>query len=118
MSPFGVLLDFKEALAKGFTNVFPNTHVFGDFFHMIQANVKHIGQLGLKSLVKFIVRGLRTLWHAATKEEFDREVKTFLEELDRRAPRYTEYFRKNWLERYAPEKWASFGRPKDAPSGN
>lgn len=50
MSPRGVLLDFEEALSQGFVKVFPEASVLADFFHMVQANVKKIGQLGFKSV--------------------------------------------------------------------
>lgn len=117
MAPTGVLLDFEEALAKGFTNIFPGTTPFGDFFHFIQANLNHAGQLGLKLITKDIDQRLRELWHASTKEEFDVLAKDYVNYLYRHAPNYANYFRKNWLERYPPEKWASFGRPSDAPAG-
>ncbi len=74
MAPTGVLLDFEEALSKGFTNIFPDALAFGDFFHVVQANVKQAGQLGLKP----IVIGLRKLWHAPSKEKFDNGIVVLL----------------------------------------
>jgi hypothetical protein len=54
-----VYLDFEEALADGFTKVFPNTSVMRDFFHFMQANVKKVLQLGMKPYMSDVVAGLR-----------------------------------------------------------
>jgi hypothetical protein len=97
--------------------VFPNASVQRDMFHFVQANVKQAGQLGLKANVKEIVVDVNVLWYAPTKQDFDREVVQFLDKWDKREPSYSTYFRTNWLNRFPPETWASFGRPSDALSG-
>jgi hypothetical protein len=117
MSPKAVLLDFEEALSEGFIKVFLNAAIQRDMFHFVQANVKQAGQLGLKTNVKEIVVDVNILWYASTKQEFDREVAQFLDKCDKREPSYSTYFRTNWLNRFPPETWASFGRPSDALSG-
>jgi hypothetical protein len=58
-----------------------------------------------------------TMWFARTKTNFDMEVAKFLSKWDQQAPTYAKYFRDNWLDRFPPEEWASFGRPSDYPSG-
>jgi transposase-like protein len=118
IEPQGVYLDFEEALADGFTKVFPNASVRRDLFHFVQANVKKVGQLGMKSDSHEIVVALNLLWHKATKAEFDAYLNEFLDEWDRRAPQYTSYFRSTWLNRYTPAEWASYARPSNARSGN
>ena len=117
MSPLGALLDFEEALSQGFEHVFPEAAVLNDFFHFVQANVKKIGQLGFKSHAHSVVVGVNKLWYARTKANFDKETVEFLAEWDNTVPAYASYFRKNWLKRFKPERWASFGRAGDAPSG-
>jgi hypothetical protein len=71
MRPKYCLLDFEKALAEGFRKAVPDALVLHDFFHFIQANVKKVGQLGMKSDVSDIVADLNTLWYKPTKEEFD-----------------------------------------------
>lgn len=134
MSPKGVLLDFEEALAEGFAKVFPDAATLCDFFHFVrsnlslvifsnyltqvQANVKAIQRLGFKLKSKDVVKGVRSLWYAPTKEEFDSAVAKFLAEWDKDVPAYATYFRRTWLTRYHPEKWASYARADNAPPGN
>lgn len=62
--------------------------------------------------------GVQSLWYAPTKPEFDAAVTKFLTEWDERVPAYATYFRRNWLERFHPETWASYARADDAPSGS
>jgi hypothetical protein len=57
------------------------------------------------------------LWVASTKQDFDKQVTTFIHKWDKEMSSYSAYFRTNWLNRFPPEEWASFGRPSDAPSG-
>jgi hypothetical protein len=75
------------------SNFFPDAAIMTDFFHLIQANVRKAGQLGLKSYAHDIVVGLNVLWDKATKNEFDTNLNEFLDEWDRRAPQYSAYFR-------------------------
>lgn len=133
MSPKGVLLDFEEALSEGFVRVFPDAAVLADFFHFVcsihsfallfinvkkvQANVKAIQKLGFKSRSKDVVKGVQSLWYAPTKKDFDAALGEFLVEWDREISAYATYFRRNWLDRYHPEKWASYARVYNAPSG-
>lgn len=117
MSPKGVLLDFEEALGQAFEHVFPCASVLGDFFHFVQANIRRVGELGHKHLAHDVGEALNKVWYAKTKADFDNEVVQFLEEWEDKVPGYTTYFRNNWLNRYHPEKWASYARADDAPSG-
>jgi hypothetical protein len=118
MDPKYLLLDFKQALSDGFQDVFPNIIITRDRFHFIQANVKHLGKLGLQNLVTEVSQDLGVLWKKPSKEEFDTHLTTFLDKWDRRASQYSEgYFRPNWLSRYPPHEWASYGRSKNTPSG-
>jgi transposase-like protein len=114
MSPKAVLLDFEETLSAAFINVFPAASVQRDLFHLVQANMKQAGQLGLKAHAKEIVIDVNVLWFAPTKQEFDREVAQFLNKWDKKEPSYSTYFRTNWLNRFLPETWASFGRQRCA----
>jgi hypothetical protein len=117
MTPKGVLLDFEEALSQGFTRVFPKAAVYRDFFHYVQANVKRIAELGFKGKASELVADLNKVWYSPTKQQFNETIEWFLHKWDEMVPTYTAYFRNNWLNRYRPEEWASFGRPSDAPSG-
>jgi hypothetical protein len=132
MYPKGVLLDFEEALAEGFAKVFPDAAVLADFFHFvcyslnsipfsnakqIQANVKTIQKLGFKGRSKDVVKGVQSLWYAPTEPKFKEVLKEFLAKWDEEIPAYATYFRRNWLDRYHPEKWASYARADNAPSG-
>jgi hypothetical protein len=110
-------LDFEEALADGFTKVFPNASVMRDFFHFMQANVKKVLQLGMKSCMHDVVTGLRCLWHKPTKSNFDTYLNEFIDEWERKAPQYLSYFRSTWLNRYMPAEWASYARASNARSG-
>jgi hypothetical protein len=83
----------------------------------MQANIKHIEQLGLKSVTKEIVEGLQDLWYAPTKEKFDMILVAFFDTWDKREPTYTSYFQNNWVQHHLPERWALYGRPSDAPAG-
>lgn len=79
--------------------------------------MKEIQKLGFKKRSKDVVKGVQSLWYAPTKEEFDNAVVTFLAQWDSEIPAYATYFRRNWLDRYHPEKWASYARADNAPSG-
>jgi hypothetical protein len=72
MSPKGVLLNFKEVLLQGFTRVFPEAAVYHNFFHFVQANVKHITELGFKSRTKELVVNINTLWYTSMKQQFNK----------------------------------------------
>jgi hypothetical protein len=111
------LVDFEKALNDAIHITFPDVVILNDFFHFIQANVKRVTQLGLKSVVKDIVVDLNTLWYKSTKREFDVYCNQFLDKWDKEAAQYSSYFRSTWLERYSPVRWASYARPSDAPSG-
>jgi hypothetical protein len=105
-----VYLDFEEALSDGFTKVFLNASVMRNFFHFVQANVKKVGQLGMKSDLHDIVIGFNFLWHKATKAEFDTYLNEFLDEWKRKASQYVSYFCSTWLNHYTPAEWASYAR--------
>jgi hypothetical protein len=110
-------LDFEDALSEGFVRVFPTAIICGDFFHLMQANVKKVRQLHLQAMEKDVVNGVRELFYAASKSEFDGAVANFMSAMDARAPTYASYFRRTWLTHYEPERWASFARPPTAPTG-
>ena len=95
-------LNFEEPLVDGFTKVFPIASVRRDFFHFVQANVKKIGQLGMKPDSRKIVVALNVLWHKTTKVEFDNYLNEFLDKWDKQAPQYTSYFHSTWLNHYTP----------------
>lgn len=109
LAPLGVTLDFEEALADGFVRVFPTAIICADFFHLMQANVKKIRQLHLQVMEKDVVNGVRSLFYLQSKSEFDLVLTAFLKDMDEKAPTYATYFRHTWLDRFASEKWASFG---------
>jgi hypothetical protein len=117
LAPLGVALDFEDALAEGFVRVFPNVIICGDFFHLMQANVKKIRQLRLQTMEVDVINGVWELFYAVSKSEFDVGVANFLADMDARAPTYASYFRRTWLTHYDPERWASFGRPPTALTG-
>jgi hypothetical protein len=71
MAPKRVVLDFEEALSQVFVDVFLTATVTRDFFHFVQANVKRVGQLGLKAEAKAVVSDLNLLWYANDKHVFD-----------------------------------------------
>jgi hypothetical protein len=110
-------LDFEDTLSEGFVRVFPTAIVCGDFFHLMQANVKKVRQLHLQAMEKDVVNGVRELFYAASKSEFDVAVANFMSAMDARAPTYASYFWRTWLTHYEPERWASFARPPTAPTG-
>jgi hypothetical protein len=117
LAPARVVLDFENALAESFVRVFPKTIICGDFFHLMQANVKRIRHLHLQSLETDVVNGVCELFYAASKDDFDLSVANFLKDMNECAPNYASYFRHTWLNHYAPEKWASFARPPTASTG-
>jgi hypothetical protein len=117
LAPLGVALDFEDALAEGFVRVFPRAIICGDFFHLMQANVKKIHQLRLQTLETDVINGVCELFYAVTKVDFDGTLDKFLKKMEERAPAYTSYFRRTWLDHYNPEKWALFARPSTAPTG-
>jgi hypothetical protein len=61
MRPKYCLLDFEEALAEALHKTIPDALILHDFFHFIQANVKRVGQLGMKSDASDIIADLNTL---------------------------------------------------------
>jgi hypothetical protein len=118
MDPKYLLLDFEQPLSDDFQNVFPDVIIARDHFHFIQANIKHLGKLGLQNLVTEVSQDLDVLWEKSSKEEFDGHLITFLNKWDKRASQYSEgYFRPNWLSQYPSHEWVSYGRSKDTPSG-
>jgi hypothetical protein len=42
-----LLLNFEQTLSDGFQDIFPDVIIVRDRFHFVQANVKHLGKLGL-----------------------------------------------------------------------
>lgn len=118
MSPKEIHLDFEEALANGFSVVFPSAAILRDFFHFIQANVKKLLQLGLKSNIKSVVADLNTLWYKPTKREFDANLDSFLDKWDKETMGYTPYFRSTWVTRFTPREWASCVRSIASRSGS
>jgi transposase-like protein len=111
------LLDFEEALASAFTAVFPNCTIMRDYFHFKQANLRKLQKIGLSHLRSEVAADLSVIWNADTKKEFDTLLDEFLNKWDRRAPSYTDYFRRVFVGQHPSHTWAAFGRGKDAPSG-
>lgn len=117
MNPHGVLVDFEEALVIAFKAVFDLCSIWHDFFHFQQANVHKLQSMGLSDLRADVSAETRVIWKCSTKTEFDAKTDAFLGKWDEIIPQYTRYFRDTWLKRFPPEEWASFARPKDAPTG-
>lgn len=119
MSPKEIHLDFEEALANGFSAVFPSAAILRDFFHFIQANVKKLNQLRLpRTEISAVVADLNALWYKPTKREFDANLVAFLDKWDEATQGYTPYFRSTWLTRFTPREWASCARSSDSRSGS
>lgn len=118
MDPTGCLLDFEEAMGSAWLQVFPKCAIMRDFFHLQQANTKKMAISGLADLKSEIVQDIRMMWYADTKPEFDAHLVEFLNKWDEKAPTYSDYFRRVWLGQHPPNTWASYARPKTAPSGN
>jgi hypothetical protein len=55
MNPVGCLMDFEEALANVWQEVFPKCTIMRDFFHLQQANTRWAGKHGLTDLRSEIV---------------------------------------------------------------
>jgi hypothetical protein len=124
-------MDFEKALSNAVTSVFgESVGIMRDFFHLKvcdyntfdlsysfkqQAIVKKIDSLGLKDFQNEILRDVDVLWYAESALEFETLSTKIL--LDWRANfrTFADYFQKQWMKN--PSEWASFGRPKDAPSG-
>lgn len=90
---------------------------FLTLFLQVQANMKAIQKLGFKGRSKDVSEGIQSLWYAPTEKDFNDALREFLKIWDKEIPAYATYFRRNWLERYHPEKWASYARADNAPSG-
>ncbi len=118
MDPEGVLVDFEEALANAFQDVFPNCEIWHDFFHFQQANIRKLKKLGLSDIIGEVIADTHLLWKSNSKAKFDENVDKFFSKWNLVIPPYTAYFRKTWLTRFKPELWAFFARPKNAPSGS
>lgn len=104
-------------MASAWLKVFPNCSIMRDFFHLQQANTKKMGKIGLSELRSEIVQDIRVLWYADTKAQFDAHLEEFLNKWDEKASEYSSYFRRVWIGQHPPNTWASYARPKDAPSG-
>lgn len=115
--PKAVYLDFEEVLSDGFQKIFPSATIRRDFFHLVQANVKKIGQLGLKSMASEVVADINTLWGKLLKESFDVYLETFLHKWDRIAPQYSKYFQNTWFQHHSLKDWAFYTWLSDARSG-
>lgn len=110
-------MDFEEAMASAWWEVFPNCSIIRDFFHLKQANVKKAHKIGLSDFREKIAYDLGIIWYADTKVDFDACLQVFLDKWDEKAPEYTDYFRRVWLGQHSPNTWTAFARPKNAPSG-
>jgi hypothetical protein len=75
-------------------------------------------RLGLGSDWSTVSKDLTLLWDMPTKKEFDSCLNNFLDKCASERPKYGEYFRDTWLDRYPPRDWAAYARPGDVPSGN
>jgi hypothetical protein len=117
MDPTGALLDFEEAMANAWTEVFPNCSIMRDFFHLQQANTRKMAKLGLADLRKEIILDIQVMWYADTKVAFDQQLEDFLAKWNEKAPQYSDYFRRVWIGQHPPNTWASYARDRDAPSG-
>jgi hypothetical protein len=117
VAPKEIHVDFERALANGLTHVFPTATVLKDFFHFIQANVKRIGQDGLKSQAHNLVVDLNELWEQPTEAEFHGYLKVFLDKWQNIQPNYAKYFSSTWIKQFNPSEWASCARPSNSRSG-
>jgi hypothetical protein len=117
LTPLRVALDFEDTLAEGFVHVFLNTIICGDFFHLMQVNVKKICQFHLQELETNVINGVQELFYTTSKSEFNVGVANFLTDMDVCAPTYATYFKCIWLTHYEPERWMSFRRLSMAPTG-
>ncbi len=116
MDPTGCLMDFEEAMASAWLEVFPKYSIMRDFFHLVQANTKKIAKIGLANLRSEVVQDIRKMWYVDTKPAFDAHLTEFLNKWDEKAPEYANYFRRVWVVQHPPNTWALYARAKDAPS--
>jgi hypothetical protein len=64
-------------MSSAWEKVFPEGSIMHDFFHLQQANTRKMAKIGLSELKDEVKDGIRTLWYADTKEEFDAHLETF-----------------------------------------
>lgn len=117
MDPTGCLMDFEEALGSAWEDVFPNCSIMRDLFHFQQANRRKMIKIGQDALKGELKKDIQVLWYADTKPQLDNHLKEFLAKWDDQSPEFSSYFRRVWMGQHPPHTWASYSRPKDAPSG-
>jgi hypothetical protein len=78
MRPKYCLLYFEKALGEAFHKAVPDFLILYDLFHFIQANVKKIGQLGMKLDASDVVADFNALWYKPTKKQFDMHLEEFI----------------------------------------
>jgi Transposase len=110
-------MDFEEAMASAWMEVFPNCSIMRDLFHLQQVNSKKLHKIGLSDFRKEVGHDIRVVWYADSSDEFHARLRQFLSKWDEKAPEYTDYFWRVWIKQHPPNKWAAFARGKDAPSG-
>lgn len=138
--PMGCAMDFEIALSNAVTTVFgESVGIMRDFFHLKvcltlsffvsfffnfllffckqQAIVRKIESSGLKDFQSVILNDVDVLWYAESALEFNTLSTKILMDWRTSFPDFAEYFEKQWMRKHKPSEWASFGRPRDAPSG-
>jgi hypothetical protein len=71
----------------------------------------------LKDFQSVILNDVDVLWYAESALEFNTLSTKILMDWRTSFPDFAEYFEKQWMRKHKPSEWASFGRPRDAPSG-
>ena len=120
-SPDQVHVDFEQAPIKSLQSISNALIICACFFHFFQANIKKIGQLGLK--MEYMLNNqfrihvtMLILCAFLPHHQILHQAQIQLQKILDLAPRgkkliittFVNYFRNTWLKRYRPELWCVF----------
>jgi hypothetical protein len=117
-APSFALCDYEIPMHNGLKRAFPSISVYGDSFHFVQANRRWLVSRGCHHMCDNLTDQLRTLWSAMTAEQFNANLKVYLDYWRGKNELYGQYFEQTWMKLHIPATWSSFGRPSDMPSGD
>jgi len=115
LRPTVLLGDFEKALRNASNQSF-RIPFYGDFFHLIQANVRWMKK-NQPSLVKAVVKSVRALFNTETKPEFDTKLIQFKLYWSTQCAAFLRYFEFEWLTNTDPSIWSRYTR-QSVPSGD
>lgn len=117
-APSFALCDYELAMHGGLKRAFPGISVYGDSFHFVQANRRWLMTRGCHQLCDNLTDQLRTLWSAVTANQFNANLRIYLDYWRGKSELYCQYFEATWVKLHIPAIWSQFGRPEDMPSGD